>query len=385
MVDELESKLLQALNKHAPEITKTVTVRHRLPWYTDKIKEQKRRICRRERVWHKCKLEFNWIALKEERTWYRLMLKEARKTTWTEKIRDCGTDAKKLYTLINNLTNNNKDNPLPKSQSDEVLANHFAQFFMSKIKSIRDTLDSHPLYKPTRREVTMFSRFSRITEDQVEKIIRSMPSKCCELDVMPPTILKQIIPSIITHITNLINESLENGVFANRWKTAIIKPLLKKAGLELICKNYRPVSNLSFLSKIHEKCALLQFNNHCTVNNLLLDYQLAYREHFSCETALVKLMDDILWNMEAQEITAVVAIDLYVAFDTVDHDVLLDVLNNRFGLDGNNQDWIDSYLRCRKFKVSIGQSYSEEIDVKFSVLQGSIFGPVLYSTYASTL
>ena len=69
MVDELESKLLQPLNKHAPEITKTVTVRHRLPWYSDKIKEQKRRICRRERVWQKYKLESNWIALKEERTW----------------------------------------------------------------------------------------------------------------------------------------------------------------------------------------------------------------------------------------------------------------------------------------------------------------------------
>ena len=156
------------------------------------------------------------------------MLKEAWKTTWAEKIKDCGTDAKKLYTLINNLTNNNKENPLPESQSDEGLANQFAQYFMSKIKSIRDSLDSHPLYKPIRREVPEFSRFSRITEDQVEKIMRSMPSKCCELDVMPPKIMKQIIPSIITPITNLINNSLENGVFANNWKTAIIKPLLKK-------------------------------------------------------------------------------------------------------------------------------------------------------------
>ena len=256
---------------------------------------------------------------------------------------------------------------------------------MSKIKSIRDSLDGHPLYKPIRREVPKFSRFSRITEDQVEKIMRSIPSKCCELDVMPPKIMKQIIPSIITPITNLINNSLENGVFANNWKMAIIKPLLKKAGLDLICKNYRPVSNLSFLSKILKKCALLQFNNHCTANNLLPDYQSAYREHFLCETALVKLMDDILWNMEEQKIAAVVAIDLSAAFDTVDHDVLLDVLNNRFGLEGNTQNWIDSYLRPRKFKVNIGQSYSEEIDVKFSVPQGSIFGPVLYSTYASTL
>ena len=93
------------------------------------------------------------MALKEERTEHRLKLKEARKTTWTEKISGCGMDAKELYTLINNLTNNNKDNPLPKSQSDEGLACKFAQCHMSKTNLIRDMLHSHPLYKPTRREV----------------------------------------------------------------------------------------------------------------------------------------------------------------------------------------------------------------------------------------
>ena len=94
-------------------------------------------------------------------------------------------------------------------------------------------------------------------------------------------------------------------------------------------------------------------------------------------------MDDILWNMEGQELTVLVVIDLSEAF--VDHDVLLDVLNNRFGLNEKTLGWINSYLRPRKFKVNISQSYSEEIDVRFSVPQGSIFSPVLYSTYASTL
>ena len=140
-------------------------------------------------------------------------------------------DAKKLCTLINNLTTNTKVNPLPKSQSDGGQANGFAQYFMSKIKSIRDTLDSHPLYKPARRDVPKLSRFSKIMEDQIERIIRSMPSKCCECDVMPLEILKQIFPSIITPITKLINKSLEKGVFADKWKTAIIKPLIKKSHL----------------------------------------------------------------------------------------------------------------------------------------------------------
>ena len=122
-------------------------------------------------------------------------------------------DAKKLYTLINNIANNNKDNPLPKSQNDEELANEFAQYFISRIKSIRDTLYSHPLYKPTRRDVSKLSRSSKITEDQVKRITRSMSSKCCELSVIPLIILKQILRSVTTPITKLINEPLEKGVF----------------------------------------------------------------------------------------------------------------------------------------------------------------------------
>ena len=96
-------------------------------------------------------------------------------------------------------------------------------------------------------------------------------------------------------------------------------------------------------------------------------------------------MDDTLWNMEGQELTALVAIDLSAPFDTVDHDVLLDVLNIKYDLKEDTLNQISSYLRPRNFKVNISQSYSEEIDVKFLVPQGSICGPILYSTYTSTL
>jgi hypothetical protein len=84
----------------------------------------------------------------------------------------------------------------------------------------------------------------------------------------------------------------------NEWKTAIIRPLLKKNGLEAILKNYRPVSNLSYISKIVEKCALKQFMEYLEKHKLLPDYQSAYRRGFSTETALLTLSSDILWKME---------------------------------------------------------------------------------------
>ena len=95
----------------------------------------------------------------------------------------------------------------------------------------------------------------------------------------PDISTKKITPSTLQMIiTKIINISLTQCTFVEEWKTAIVHPLLKKIGSELIPSNYRPVSNLSFLSKLLEKCALQQFNNHCDTNKLLPDYQSAYRK-----------------------------------------------------------------------------------------------------------
>ena len=95
------------------------------------------------------------------------------------------------------------------------------------------------------------------------------------------------------------------------------------------------------MSKVVEKCMLQQFTAHCDANKLLPDYQSAYITNFSRETALVKLRNDILWSMEQQRTTAIIAIDLSVAFDTVDHDILLDVLHNQFGISETALAWYD--------------------------------------------
>ena len=89
-----------------------------------------------------------------------------------------------------------------------------------------------------------------------------------------------------------------------------------------------------FLTKVLERCALKQHAEHCKKYAPLPDYQSAYRQSYSCDTALVKLMNDILWNMECSDVTAFIAIHLSAALDTVDHGILLDVLQYHFGVTG---------------------------------------------------
>ena len=213
--------------------------------------------------------------------------------------------------------------------------------------------------------------FHEIDENMLKKVITKLEMKSCELDIIPTYILKDNIEKFLPTVTKIVNFTLSEGNFGQSWKMAILRPLLKKKGLDLITSNYHPVSNLSFISKIVESVAMRQFNHHCEINKIAPQHQSAYHEHHSCETALTKVMDKILWNTEQKKVTIRVCIDLNTAFDTVDHSVLIKILNKYYGISGSALQWLGSYLVDRHIKVSIGDIYSETKRLSFSVPQGS--------------
>ena len=90
---------------------------------------------------------------------------------------------------------------------------------------------------------------------------------------------------------------------------------------------------------------LSQFMDHCAEYNLLSDYQSAYRPHHSCETSHIKVTNNILWAMEHDKILGFVALDLRAAFDTVDHDLLLQILHDNFAIEDKALHWFETYLR----------------------------------------
>ena len=385
MVGMLEEKFSTALDTQGPEVTKVITERKKKPWFGDDLKHWKRIVWRREKVYRKYRLESCWIALNIERKKYRKMFFEAKTACYSKQVKDCRGDIKGLYKMVNTLMGTTLDNPLPNHISDKDLAEEFADFFMNKIQKIRDNLDGNSTYEPTKKITSRLTKFRPFDQTEVKKTILSMKSKSCELDALPTRLLKECIEDLLPTITNLVNLSLWDGVFASEWKTSIIRPLLKKPNLDPIPSNYHPVSNLSFLSKLLEKFAMDHVNEHCNLHKLLLDYQSAYRNGYSCETAIIRLVNDILWAMENQNVPAVMALDLSAAFDTVDHEILSSVLEHNFGLDDTMLNWFNSYLNCRSCKVNIGKDYSSSWNLPFSIPQSSFAGAQLFNIYCSSI
>lgn len=167
---------------------------------------------------------------------------------------------------------------------------------------------------------------------------------------------------------------------------AAVKPLLKKSNLDPEePKNYRPVSNLTFLSKILEKIVLTQIESHLSVTRLRETFQSAYRSGHSTETSLLRVTSDLLKATDDGHVSVLALLDLSAAFDTIDHDILITRLSKSFGIRGTALAWLSSYLTNRQQKVVIRAVESAPVFLKFGVPQGSVLGPMLFTLYSQSV
>ena len=132
---------------------------------------------------------------------------------------------------------------------------------------------------------TQLSQFEPVTEELIRELTLKSPTKSCMLDPIPTSTTKQCLDDLVLFITFIVNASLSTGIVPPQFKQAIVTPFLKKPGLDTNdMKNFRPMSNLYFISKILEKVVLIQLKNHLSGNNLLEIFQSAYRQNHSTET-----------------------------------------------------------------------------------------------------
>ena len=246
--------------------------------------------------------------------------------------------------------------------------------FVHKITTIRSKLADSTQSPPsaaqesdctTTLEMTdlSFSEFALLTEEHVKNFALAC-KKSCDLDPLPSSILSSIhLDHLLPVITKMINLTPKTGRFA------LEHPLLKKPGLELVKKNFRQISILQFTSKLTEKKFAIQLQTHMLTNDLFPEMHSAYREHHSTETALLKVKNDILMNLDILNFEPQRCL-LSAAFDTVDHDILIHRLQSLLGLRGSAVQWFRSYLRGRSQQVTINGALSKKFGLEFGVPQG---------------
>ena len=393
LAKQYSTQLANLLDKHAPLVQRLITDRSSAPWMSLEIKQAKTERRLAERQWRK----FGLTVLKEIyahlRNVVNRMVRDAKNAFFSSKI-ETSNSVRELFRVSNHLMGVKSNPVLPSSISIASLPDKFLEFFTSKIELIRQNFTANSLHVEQEPSIlvhesfsgTPFISFQQVTCDQVKKTILNMPKKACDLDPIPSSLLFSCLDEVLPVITDIMNESLNTGTVPDCFKHALVTPLLKKSNLNPEqLKNYRPVSNLSFLSKLLERIVLSQLLDHLESNDLLEPFQSAYRKHHSTETALLRVVNDLLQASDKGCVSILSLLDLSAAFDTIDHSILLARLSQYFGCSGTVLNWFKSYLQNRTQCVLINGVKSAKSKPNYGVPQGSVLGPVLFTMYTRPL
>ena len=391
-VNQYNDTLKKIFDKHAPLKSKVVTIRPQTLWYNEAIGQAKRERKRAERKWRKTRLTVDRQIYVSKRNAVNRLCNNAKKDFYGRKISECQNDQKQIFKIANSLLHKSNETPLPEHESSQELANRFADFFTEKINKIRQQLESAQSRsksssdKNSQKCSEILSSFEPASEEEIRKLVMQAATKSCNLDPFPTWLLKECLDSLLPIITRVVNLSLTSAEVPSDMKEALVIPLIKKLTLDPeILKNFRPVSNLSFLSKLIERVVDARFENHLRKNNLHVKWQSAYKKFHSTETALLRVSNDILCDIDKGKCVLLVLLDLSAAFDTIDHETLLNRLSDKFGVKAQALSWFRSYLSERTQSVLIGNSKSEKHNLKFGVPQGSILGPKQFIGYTAPL
>ncbi len=371
VTETMNSLFSSTLDTLVPLRLRKIKEKSPTPWYNEHTRTLKRAAQKMERSWRKTKLEVFRLAWRESTLSYRKALKTARSDYFSSLLEQNKHNPRYLFNTVAKLTKNKASTGVDISQQHS--SNDFMNYFTSKIDTIRDqivtmqlsAISSHQiLYYRSPEE--QFHSFSTIGEEELYKLVKSSKPTTCMLDPIPSKLLKEVLPEVIDPLLAIINLSLSLGYVPKNFKLAVIKPLIKKPQLDpKVLVNYRPISNLPFLSKILEKIVSSQLYSFLEKNDICEDFQSGFRPYHSTETALIRVTNDLLLSSDRGCISLLVLLDLSAAFDAIDHNILLNRLENFVGISGSALAWFKSYLSDRHQFVAVNEEVSYRSQASF--------------------
>ena len=303
------------------------------------------------------------------------------KETW-KLINKIVNKRKKAINFIKKIKCENGSTVTDQEQICNVLNKHFV---MNGPKLARKIPDSSILATDFLETSVSDSIFMSPTDKtEIEEIIDKLKlGKASGPDGINASFVKHGKNAIAKILEVLINECLSEGIFPKCLKRALVVPI-HKSGPKDCANNYRPISLLPCISKIFEKVIYKRLIDFCTLKKVISEKQFGFRKKHSTQHALVNLTDFLYEKLDNSETAAVVFLDLSKAFETVNHQILLDKLY-RYGIRGVAYNLIRSYLSERKQCVKSGNHFSVFMDIECGVPQGSILGPLLFLLYVNDL
>lgn len=331
----------------------------------------------------------SWLQYRQIRNKYNRLTNKCRNEELKQTIITCQGDQKKLWKAIKDQTNNRSNVPdcitiegrnLVESK---IIAKELNMFFIQSIIQLNRSIAYVPINLPSINfPVESWSDFQLTNECEINKLLKNIRSMSGVNNVN-----KSVIESSMTvlgkQIVDLFNESLQTGIFPAAFKCTVVSPIPKMRDTNK-ANEMRPINTPEVLDKLLQTVVKNQLQKHIENNNLISQYQSAYREKFSCETALNLIVAKWKRKIYKKQMIVVVFLDLSRAFETIDRFILIEVLR-QCGLTGNVLKWFVSFLTDRKQKTRFKDALSDELCIELGVPQGTPLSSLLFILYLNPI